>query len=501
MGERWQFRLCGTMMHMRLECTNTINNAEALHDELADGFNAEEGSQPTFHFSDEDCSSRRPLQEPGNLPPANRSIQIHFDRPATTTVPWTAKLFFKFEADVKGYDMDVWKSRFMPISLTDTLDTVRDRVKKQINFKLRRQQRLGSQYRLRPESDNKTAAASSNSTSSQRHAVRFGFGTAICSLSSATNNKALDLDAGDSYLNRVRQLIDLFEHPVAFTGEDLEIVAYISASWRDPKSEEDIVERINPKSTDALYVRVGDTGDESGEDDEVPVEHALLARLGENKEVLDVRELHAWNFGNFCIADITKADVVDFPADNFKLLPSFSGARTLAELGQLLRSTDTTTSRVPILPSISLNSSKAPTPARMPEDDDEATIAVRLVSHLPAEATQDVNLEDQNCSLWLNNDDSAATAEQYIVEWMRNSEDEGRHVLRPIFFEGPLKDTWKCELWVMPQNSTSFTLFRFDEQNTGFSDFLDQAHVDAGDLKVYMECHIWPKDTDTVTGL
>ncbi|KAF2165032.1 hypothetical protein M409DRAFT_55936 [Zasmidium cellare ATCC 36951] len=482
--------------------STVVSFESALHDELADSFRSEEGSKLTFRFSDEDCTTRRPLQDPRSMSPANRSIQVHIDRQAETTVPWIAKLYFKFEADVEGYVEELWTPSFMAISMTDTLDAVRDRVQKQVNLKLKRQQRLGSKHRLRPKSNPQAAAAGPSTTASQRRAVRVGFRTVVHSFDFGSNNRTVDLDADNPYVKRVRLLIDLFEHPIAFCGKDLEIVVSISVSWLGSAHQEDIVERIRPRPKQFLYARIGDTGDQIGDDakGEVPMEYALTARLDESKRLLDLRELAVWNFGEFCVGDLTQAEAVPLHRD-YQLLPAFKNVKTVAEVGKVLRSSEIAPSRVPLLPSMSLGSSKYPSPARMSTDDGEATIAVRLVNHLPEPSAQNLNLENENCQVWVNNDDAAIVIEQQVAAWLRDHQDEkGNYAFRSVLFDDPLKGNWATELWAMPQNSTSLTLYRFDEEK-GFSDFLDQAHVAAGDLKVYMECHIWPKDAETLKGL
>lgn len=121
----------------------------------------------------------------------------------------------------------------------------------------------------------------------------------------------------------------------------------------------------------------------------------------------------------------------------------------------------------------------------------DITVAVRYISHLKGKEAEALKFplgEEIECGEKDNHKSLCAA-------FVRNLQRENA---KSALFLAPSKDSWRLEVWVMPQISEGRSLFRFDD-NAKLMHWLDESYVAEGDMTLFAEVHLCPVAPTIVT--
>ena len=121
----------------------------------------------------------------------------------------------------------------------------------------------------------------------------------------------------------------------------------------------------------------------------------------------------------------------------------------------------------------------------------DITVAVRYISHLKGKEAEALKFplgEEIECGEKDNHKSLCAAFARNLQKVNAKS----------ALFRPPSKDSWRLELWVMPQISEGRSLFRFDD-NAKLMHWLHESYVAEGDMTLFAEVHLCPVAPTIVT--
>lgn len=124
------------------------------------------------------------------------------------------------------------------------------------------------------------------------------------------------------------------------------------------------------------------------------------------------------------------------------------------------------------------------------------TVAIRYYSHLPFQEMRQLELpvgdEIEFESRDMNPDVNHEVFGKQIRQNLSRSKENA-----PLF-DGRHAESWKIDIWLMPQVPGGRTLFRFAANYT-LVDYLHRPFVANGDTTLFAEVHLCPKGSDKIT--
>lgn len=322
-------------------------------------------------------------------------------------------------------------------------------------------------------------------------------------------NVCVDLAEDHPYIKRLQDFSHLFADPERIIGRTVPItVSVLLARRAGPNFHEedltlhDIVRANFSLPPTQQFESLGKLqNDQRRATDRITVRHSLLAHVDDNAKTLEgLYHLPAWNLDNRLIAQRSPTDPLSVPfSTQYKYSPKYAFTKTLSDLETRIFQPPKDLD-VPFEPAMSLQSISppaGPTPT-LPWDASIAAV-VRICNHVPDFAHLNPTLENLNCQIEILTGEETA----FDIADKIDSKLQRRMELSLGLFGETKRNRWKWEIWVMPHRAEDEeylpNLGRFREGM--FSRFLVQGRVDAGELKMYMELHIWPVEAEEVEGL
>lgn len=340
---------------------------------------------------------------------------------------------------------------------------------------------------------------------------------------------AIEVEGHDDYVNldvashaaRIPKVADLFirDLPTALSKRDAFVTVYFEDIVQPSQTTFSIFGKASTKASEKLqlskrehfdkyvqredehdphfYIRIGSMAERTGGD--ISVEYAIVARRdGDNGKLVELLRVPAWDFGSFCIGDVDQGDHMVFSNNQPRTIhKDFDGVANQKELAERLL--DPTIGlgdpRVPFQPAMTFrifdpSSSSPPLGAEI--DDQQILVVYRYVSHLDSSITKSQNLHD--------NAQGAIEAHWTRKQIVRDIREQLRDSKSSLVDEsGRIVGGYGLELWVLPQDLHPQVLHRYPTNRPGscgtLVEFMSQDMVDAGDLRLYIEVHIWPFET------
>ncbi|KAK4630933.1 hypothetical protein CLAFUR4_03130 [Fulvia fulva] len=489
-SDDWVFRLCGTCTSKTIDIRRLAE--EDIEAEILDLFEAESDVQVSYHQTDEYCKDSRSLKtlfEPGAY--QNTPVHIHFSRQPTPTAEagswFAARLSFRLADDspMRHISPTFWPSRLMMVHRGSTTAELVSNVRRLVRSKLERDPLLND------------VQVPTDEVLEDEHKIRPRLQTRFKTIvHSPTDALArLDLDCEDAYISRVEIIQDLFHDLESVQHMEIPITIKLWISEQTVQDGHNVVTRCVPKHTTPLHVRIGSFAYKTaGIKGNVTVEYPLLAKIRPVSFRYDgLCRMEAWDFDDLAINDVHHATWAPF--NRFHLEGQFRSAQNERQLAIQVEKAHERGDygRIPQLPTMALRPTHQASDIRQ-KPSAEVTVAVSFVNHLPDDAFQNLNMAI-NCQLALTDHDAPADAEQEIFKFIKEAASTAGYTL----FNVRAKDTWRCELWVMNQDYISPKLYRFEDGT--FAQFMLRERMEERGRKMYMECHIWPKEHRTARAL
>lgn len=323
-------------------------------------------------------------------------------------------------------------------------------------------------------------------------------------------NVCIDLAEDHAYIKRLQDFSHLFGDPERIIGRAVSIKVSILFARRqaglslheEDLSLHDIVHPNFSLPPTQQFESLGKLqNDQRRAGDRITVRHSLLALVDDTTKTLrGLYHLPAWNLDNRLIAQRSPNDPLSVPfSAQYKYSPKYAFAKNLIDLESRIFQPPKELD-VPFEPAMSLQCPPAPAvPAPTLPWDASIAAVVRICNHVPDFTHLNPTLENLNCQIEILTGEETTfdIAEKIYFKLQRRME------LDLGLFGESKRSTWKWEIWVMPHRAEEEeylpNLVRFREGM--FSRFLVQGRVDAGELKMYLEFHIWPVEAGEMKGL